>query len=65
MGSDFITLSYEMIASSNVFKSAIGRVQKVPRGKNLGLDVSKIEKKLGYKMPTSNKSIINLLKEYQ
>jgi len=40
-------------------------VQKVPRGKNLGLDVSKIEKKLGYKMPTLNKSIINLLKEYQ
>ena len=40
-------------------------VQKISRGKNLGLSVNKIEKKIGYKMPTSNQSIINLVKEYQ
>ena len=40
-------------------------IQKVKRGKYLGLDVRKIEKKLNCRMPTANRSIINLLKEYQ
>ena len=40
-------------------------IQKIPRGKNLGLDVKKIEKKLGYKMPTSRQSLISLAREYQ
>ena len=47
------------------YKSISSDIQQVPRGKNLGLDVKKIEKKIGYKMPTSNQSIINLVKEYQ
>ena len=40
-------------------------MHKISRAKNLGLSVKKIEKKIGYKMPTSNQSIINLVKEYQ
>tara|TARA_Y100000741_G_scaffold337805_1_gene297427 strand:+ start:240 stop:1091 length:852 start_codon:yes stop_codon:yes gene_type:complete len=39
-------------------------ILKVPRGKNLGLNVKKIEKKLNLKMISSNKSIKNNLKEY-
>jgi hypothetical protein len=40
-------------------------MQQISSGKNLGLNVNKIEKKIGYKMPTSNQSIVNLVKEYQ
>ena len=47
------------------YKSVSSDIQHVQRGKNLGLDVKKIEKKIGSKMPTSNQSIINLVKEYQ
>ena len=47
------------------YKSISSDIQKVSRGKNLGLNVKKIEQKIGYKMPTSSQSIINLLKEYQ
>ena len=47
------------------YKSVSCDMQKISRGKNLGLNVDKIEKKIGYKMPTSNQSIINLVKEYQ
>ena len=47
------------------YKSVSSDILQVPRGKNLGLDVKKIEKKIGYKMPSANQSIINLLKEYQ
>jgi len=47
------------------YKSISSDIQQVPRGKNLGLNVKKIEKKIGYKMPTPNQSIINLIKEYQ
>jgi len=47
------------------YKSVSSDILQVPRGKNLGLDVKKIEKKIGYKMPTTNQSIINLVKEYQ
>ena len=47
------------------YKSVSCDIQKIPRGKNLGLDVKKIEKKLGYKMPTSKQAIISLIKEYQ
>ncbi|MDC0395948.1 sugar nucleotide-binding protein [Candidatus Pelagibacter sp.] len=47
------------------YKSISSDIQQVSRGKNLGLNVKKIEKKIGYKMPTSSQSIINLLKEYQ
>ena len=46
-------------------KSVSCDIQKISRGKNLGLNVNKIEKKIGYKMPTSKKSIINLVEEYQ
>lgn len=38
---------------------------KVKRGKNLGLDVSKIEKKLKIKMINSSLAIKNLIKEYK
>jgi len=47
------------------YKSVSCDIQKISRGKNLGLSVNKIEKKIGYKMPTLNQSIINLVKEYQ
>ncbi len=47
------------------YKSVSCDIQKISRGKNLGLNVNKIEKKIGYKMPTSKKSIINLVEEYQ
>ena len=47
------------------YKSIICDMHKISRAKNLGLSVKKIEKKIGYKMPTSNQSIINLVKEYQ
>ena len=47
------------------YKSVSSDIQHVQRGKNLGLDVKKIEKKIGSKMPTTNQSIINLVKEYQ
>lgn len=47
------------------YKSVSCDIQKISRGKNLGLNVNKIEKKIGYKMPTINQSIINLIKEYQ
>ncbi len=47
------------------YKSVSCEIQKVPRGKNLGLNVSKVEKKIGYKMPTSKQSIIRLAREYQ
>ena len=36
----------------------------VPRGKNLGLNVNKIEKKLNKRMISSNQSIKNILREY-
>ena len=47
------------------YESVSCDIQKVPRGKNLGLDVKKIEKKLKMKMPSINISIKNLLKEYK
>ena len=37
---------------------------QTPRNKNLGLNVSKIEKKLNWKMINSNQAISNLAKEY-
>ena len=48
-----------------IYQSISCDIQKVKRGKYLGLDVRKIEKKLNCKMPTSNRSIINLMKEYK
>jgi len=47
------------------YKSVSCDMQQISRGKNLGLSVKKIEKKIGYKMPTSNQSIISLVKEYR
>ena len=47
------------------YKSVSCDMQKISRGKNLGLSTKKIEKKIGYKMPTSIESIINLIKEYR
>ena len=47
------------------YKSVSCDMQKILRGKNLGLNVKKIEKKLGYRMPSTNQSIVNLIKEYK
>ena len=47
-----------------VFTTSSVDILKVPRGKNLGLDVRKIEKKLNLKMISANKAIANCLKEY-
>ena len=41
------------------------RKEKTPRGKNLGLNVKKIENKIGYRMPTSEKAVTNLVLEYK
>ena len=62
--------NFAIIVSKNLkkkmqYKSVSCDIQKISRGKNLGLNVNKIEKKIGYKMPTINQSIINLIKEYQ
>ena len=37
----------------------------IARGKNLGLNVNKIEQKLGYLLPTIKQSIRNLAKDYK
>ena len=47
------------------YKSVSCDMQQISRGKNLGLNVKKIEKKLGYRMPTAYQSILNLAKEYK
>ncbi len=47
------------------YKSISCDIQKTPRGKNLGLNIKKIEKKIGYKMPTSEKVINNLIRDLQ
>ena len=47
------------------FESSSCDILNVFRGKNLGLDVKKIEKKLKMRMISSNQSIKNNLKEYQ
>ena len=47
------------------YKEASSETLLVKRGKNLGLNVKKIEKKLGVKMPSSNQAIYNLVKEYK
>ena len=51
-----LTLNYESV-STNIFN--------INRGKNLGMNVNKIEKKLKIKMPTINKVISNLVKYYK
>ena len=37
----------------------------IPRGKNLGLNVKKIEQKLGYLLPTTKESIKKLSEDYK
>ena len=46
------------------YNSESCNIMSVPRGKNLGLDVNKIEKKLNKRMISSNQSIKNILREY-
>jgi len=47
------------------FKCLSANILDVPRGKNLGLNVKKVEKTLGIRMQTSAKSLFNLVKEYK
>ena len=47
------------------FKDVSCETLLVKRGKKLGLNVNKIEKKLGIKMPNSNRVIYNLVNEYK
>lgn len=46
------------------YKTVTCDILPTKRGKNLGLDVKKIEKKIGEKMITSKKAIKNLVSEY-
>ena len=48
-----------------LFTTKSSNILKVPRGKNLGLNTNKVEKKLNQRMISSNKSISNNLEEYQ
>ena len=47
------------------YRSISCDILNVPRGKNLGLNVKKIEKKLGYLLPTTKESIKSLSKDYK
>ena len=47
------------------YKSVSCDMQQISRGKNLGLNVKKIEKKMGFRMLTTHQSIVNLAKEYK
>ena len=51
-----LTLRYDSVTSN---------IYKVKRSNNLGLNIKKIEKKLNEKMPTVNKVINNLVKDYK
>ncbi len=62
---EFAVKIFKRLKKNINFKSISCDIQKTPRGKNLGLNVKKIEKKIGYKMPTSGNTVTNLIKEYQ
>ena len=47
------------------YKSISCDTLNVARGKNLGLNVKKIEQKLGYSMPTPKQSIKSLAEDYK
>ncbi len=61
---DFIINFAKRMKKKLNFDSVSSDVLKVKRGKNLGMNVTKIENKLNIKMPTSKKVINNLVKEY-
>ena len=48
-----------------IYKSVSSDTLNVPRGKNLGLNVKKIEQKLGYLLPTTKESIKSLSEDYK
>ena len=48
-----------------IFKSVSSDMLNIPRGKNLGLNVKKIEQKLGYLLPTTKESIKKLSEDYK
>ncbi len=56
---------YKKLKRNFNYRSVSCDIHNTPRGKNLGLNVQKIEKKIGYKMPTSDQAINNLIKEYK
>ena len=55
----------EFLNKKIYYKSVSCDIQEVLRGKNLGLNVKKIEKKLSYKMPTSVQSVKKILEDYK
>jgi len=52
------------INSKIIYKSIKTEKKKLKRGKNLGLNIKKIEKKLNLNMPSSNQIINNIIKDY-
>ena len=62
---EFAIKIFKKLKKNIKFRSISCDIQKTPRGKNLGLNVKKIENKIGYKMPTSEKAATNLVQEYQ
>mgnify|MGYP000857549131 CR=1 FL=1 len=62
---EFAIKIFKKLKKNIKFRSISCDIQTTPRGKNLGLNVKKIENKIGYKMPTSEKVATNLVQEYQ
>ncbi len=62
---DFAIYLAKILKLKIYYKSISCDALKVARGKNLGLNVKKIEKKLGYLMPTTKQSIKNLAEDYK
>ena len=58
-------LSAEKLKKKLYYNEKSFDVLKVKRVKNLSLNVRKLEKKLGLKMPSSTKAINNLIKDYK
>ena len=62
---EFAIKIFKKLKKKIKFRSISCDIQKTPRGKNLGLNVKKIENKIGYRMPTSEKAVTNLVLEYK
>lgn len=62
---DFALKFIEKLDLTLKYDSVTSNIYKVKRSNNLGLNIKKIEKKLNEKMPTVNKVINNLVKDYK
>ena len=62
---DFALLFVKKLKKKLYYYEKSCDVLKVKRVKNLSLNVTKVEKKLGLKMPSSTRAINNLIKDYK